>query len=1127
MLRPFLMIGVGGSGGKTLRIVHHELERMLSEIGWAGGFPAGWQFLHIDVPSVADGDDSDLPPQLVNAEYAGLVTAGINYRNIDAALAGTGRTDAGDAIAGWRPAAELVNVSVEKGAGQYRALGRAITLANLKSAKVRLDDSMRNINGREVTAELMELTSLMGGVPSPVVKTPISVVVSSIAGGSGAGAVIDICDLLRASGNGVWPGESIGILYCPDVFDYLDPSKRRGVRPNALATLAELMAGYWNNQGPSKETIGLLNRQGVAVGDVDRLGPRFPFLVGSQNEAVTYRTQNDIYHAMGRSLASWMTSTALQDRIDGYVAGNWAATASNVADNLQLNTGTMETPFSAMGSARVGLGRDRFRDYAAQRLARAAVEHLLLRHEKLRNRGDERPSFVIAQEVADQRFTSFLESSRLNERTEEKNDILDALRPATRDEELRLLGDQIFSQVTGSSPEKGLAVIEWRDRIAQKVREIIDRQLDEFDVANRECGRAWVSSMQEQMRQLAAQTLGMDGFVVTEILFRKLADELRSVRTELEQEAGRYLRAGENIEGEVETALRTAEGDVLPKNHPHVSQAVLRGVAAIHYRSEARLRQLVIGVLPDLIDNLILRLAEEIGQAGQALQTERDVRTGGGSIVSTWPDGDEVPRVLLPAANEFLLESPDRYGATLYDLVQKSVEAPDRDGAFAKVLRQIIMGTPDHELDRQTLVIQPAAWTPRESQLHVELSTPQRASYKIVMAAEDLLARAIDWLHKSGTPAGNFMREGLDKYFDTEQVEPAQVAERLARFEQQFAAAVDAAQPLVGIKKSVLVAVHPKAGDSEPYTYFTELPVAENSEAARIVKRVLESKGRWNAEIEKSFRQSDRDYIDAFALLPEPYEPVVFTSLMKPIAEEWGDRSKSPDGRDEFWRWRRARELPEFIPAAPAVRKAMVRGWFTAAILGQIKFEDLSAQIFVPNSVGSAGDWRSFPSPLLASGIHAAHDYLPLVLESLPLAFVDVSVTAELSAMAPYVRLRDLGSAPPSSKDDIEGLESYSRPARELREWVEKGAVMPGAPTPDPATAGTPDGDLAARKTAVIDRLARLAQSYAELIAAVEKRSELSVPRAYELRGDITACLEELRAAVDSIQPPAEGTAWN
>ena len=135
----------------------------------------------------------------------------------------------------------------------------------------------------------------------------------------------------------------------------------------------------------------------------------------------------------------------------------------------------------------------------------------------------------------------------------------------------------------------------------------------------------------------------------------------------------------------------------------------------------------------------------------------------------------------------------------------------------------------------------------------------------------------------------------------------------------------------------------------------------------------------------KVFVESDRAFIDAFAVLSEPYQPVVFDSLMRPIAEEWGDRSKTADGREEFWRWRRARSLPEFMPAAPAVRRAMVRGWFTASILGQITFDDLAVKIFVPNPVGGKGKWASFPNPPLAAGITATHDYLPLALESFPL----------------------------------------------------------------------------------------------------------------------------------------------
>jgi hypothetical protein len=1122
MLRPFLLIGIGGSGGKTLRIVRHELQRRLAEHGWdPTEFPAGWRFLHIDVPSVADGDDSDLPAQLPQAEYVGLVSSGVNYRNIDAALAGAGRSQVGDWIAGWRPDPAQVTVPVERGAGQFRALGRMLTLANLKIAKAKLDDALRDINGRDVTAELQELTRRFGGTPSSVIKPPVAVIVSSIAGGSGAGAVIDIADLLRASA-GVWASESIGILYSPDVFDYLPPQRRRGVRPNALATLSELVAGYWNKSGPSEATTNILNRQGVAVGDTDRLGPRYSFLVGSKNDYVTYRTQNDIYQAMGRSISSWVTSGDLQDRIDAYVSGNWAPTAVAVEDGLGLNTNEMETPFSALGSARVGLGRDRFRDFAAERLARAAVERLLNRHEEQRQRGDERPSHVIAQEAADTMFGAFLANSRLNERTEQKNDILDAIRPKEhRDAEMVHLKNQLFASVTSETSAKGRPVQEWRVLIASGVRNVIDRQLDSFEIEDREYARKWVKDIQSHLRTLAASTLALDGYLVTAMLFRKLVEELRAVQTELEQEMNRYLRHGDNIDQQVEEALRKAGGDVLPQGHPQVDEAVKRGVAAIHFRSEARLRQLVISLLPDLTGNLILPMAEEIDRAGQALSTETQPTQGQPSAISSWPDDDEVPARLSPAANEFLLEPLEGYGARLNDLVSRTAQVEDRIGAMRGVVQRVIVGADDITAPDQSLVRQPSHWTPKQHELYTELSTPSRASFEVRMSAQELLGRATQWLTKPGTPAGNYVTEGLDHYLDPDQAEPQEHSARLNRFESQLAASIDAAQPLVSIKKSVLVAVHQR-NEAPSETFFTELPFSPNSPAAKVVRRVLESKGRWSADVAKAFVKSDRPFIDAFSVLTEPYEPVVFDSLMRPIAQEWGDRSKTADGREEFWRWRRGRSLPEFIPAAPAVRRAMVRGWFTATMLAQITMDDLSVRIFKPNPVGGNGSWLSFPEPLLAPGVRAAHDYLPLALESLPLAFVEIAVDANIAPIMPYRRLRSLGTSGEG------GLESYESPNRELTNWIDKGVLPQGAPTPDPANAGSSDQSMQARKDAIVSRVEALCVSYGKLFAEQERRTETAVTRAYELEADITAVLNELAQAVREHDVAASGAdQWN
>jgi hypothetical protein len=72
------------------------------------------------------------------------------------------------------------------------------------------------------------LTRLLGqGERRTNIAEPVVLVISSIAGGSGAGAVLEVCDVIRSGGR-TWLDDSIGILYAPDVFDEI-PRQRGAV----------------------------------------------------------------------------------------------------------------------------------------------------------------------------------------------------------------------------------------------------------------------------------------------------------------------------------------------------------------------------------------------------------------------------------------------------------------------------------------------------------------------------------------------------------------------------------------------------------------------------------------------------------------------------------------------------------------------------------------------------------------------------------------------------------------------------------------------------------------------------------------------------------------------------------
>ncbi len=1102
MLSPFLLIGVGGSGGKTLRTARTDLERQLNDVGWTEPFPDAWQFVHIDVPTKPDGMDPGLPGALPAGSYQGLVAAGVNYKVVDRLLTQSINPTLNlEATAGWRPLASQVAVPIDRGAGQYRAIGRIITVTHLGEIKTAIEDAVARLQTPDVKGQLMRLATLVGADDKQDMRDPVYLIVSSIAGGSGAGAVVDVSWALRAAGVSV---DHAGvILYAPDVFNSIPENMRKGVRPNALATLSELSAGWWNEEGISDTATALYSAEGLVLPQAEGRSPGM-ILVGRKNSSnLDYVDQNSVYTAMGRALSAWMTSESLQDHLTAYVTGNGPQNSFGTVGQFPTALDHQPPPFRAIGYARVSLGRNLFREYSTQFLARAGVEVALRKHlEMKRSEDDDRSDRELVEEAAGLAFQGFLQMCGLNERGREDNDVLDALAPKNRVDLYDTLRANISAQI-----QPGIG----QGRDINAIRTFIRSAADDFSTqywASERAGqleqaKVWCDTIQDRIMVAVATFVARSGAMVTrEMLARLTREEIPFVIEELRGEAEDNARWANDIDSAVAGTLQSAGNANLQANNPLINDAVRAAADALYSRAEVSVRELAMALLSDLSDNYLEPLTLALDAARQRLTEDEAPKGAVPSEISMWPVGDSVPSRLQPSPNEFLLEDPATFPATLQDLIRRSVEHMSGGDAEAEVVGEVISGASEVGQDDQKLVSTHRRWAPSKSELRGPGQAPQRAQFVVALRGKDLHDRALTWSTDRTKVMGRYLDQSLADYLSEDSGEPEVIAKRLQKFEGQFAAAVGAAAPLAAIDTKMLTQVHNER-EAPVNHIFSTIPFPGASDARDSVVRVLTNAGLDPSKM--PYADSETGNIDVFTALTSTLQPVVFESLMRPIASEWATAKLSPESRSAFWRWRRARPLPEFIPVAPPIRRAMVRGWFTASLLNRLQLpEGQAMSIFDPADRGFA----QFPYPLLLSDTSLPYELLPAALKSIPLAWLECSTQGTLEPMRAYVCLRDLGG---SGEADSVGDYILNR---SLQHWLSTGETPPGAPSIDGA-GSTP----AERREYALARIVKWQRAYGEVFAAAAAGQDPhKAPRAFEMRDDIDGAFKQLQAGIEAAQ---------
>ncbi len=1104
-MQKFLLIGLGGSGGKTIRYLWREIRRRLKEAGWEGDVPSAFRFIHIDCPERPDIIEGDVPAQMQGADhtYLGLGTVPRGYKAYDESL--IRRSENLKALTGWRPDPDDDIPPPYLGAGQRRSVGRIVGLSEFDDIGTLLEHAVRSLGGQDVTSELQALGDCLGyEVQVGGAGTPITtIVIGSLGGGSGSGMINDVVELLRSmpEAQQIHLGQRIlTVLYAPDVFSHLAPEDRMGIEPNTLAAVCELLSGFEHEGGIDEFEAALLRHGRGTVPLENRRTAKANLIIGTRNPSISYSTSHQVYQAIAKGLAQYVVDSDVRERSERYTVNQMGKT---VTEEFRVTSLNGERPCTSLGYANVSLGASLFAEYAQERLAKLALERLLRGHRQWADETAPKRDEMLIKEVIERELQGFIERCGLYEYSTSHNEILDALRDedeVKREIDLRIGSGQ--RELDSRSDEQSAR--NWLSSLTATFDAVDGRVMQEMKEARTRTTSEWSREIQGRVLGEVARSLSRFGFPVTLQLVEWLVRQLREAAAELERDAGKLEQESEGELNKVASAFSALRGMITPQ-HPEFGVAARGRAERLFKQSEAELYRFTATVIDDMIGDFFTDLQRALvaGESRLAKTTEEQ-----SDVVEQW-SSEAVPPHLRPAPNEILMESYEGFPDRFDQLV--SIQFDD---GVSGAIEEMVTGRWDRQHDSgeqrgQTLIECAQTWQP-------SALGSRRGQFKLEIDPGALLDRAEDWVqNRKEGEVTKFAKGSLNEWLGKSQPD---AANRASRFADAFELALASSAPLVSISPTAFELVH---GSEMPTArpVISSIPIGRDHDSYERIAKALGERGLGEGEIEDLFQPTiQRSAVEISSFLPSSVHPVVFGSLMSPILADWHSRKTRQD-RSQFWYCRRARQLGSFVPMSRPRQRAFVRGWLTANLLGHVEsLQRLWAE--GPLAVWTPTGYRSFPENLLGREVRRHGAVMPALLESLPLAFLSLAngSTGEFEA---YVRVLDLGMA----ADDVDGTGiSYREPNPELTEWVIEGgttAASPSfeaAPVPRESLAGPANGTAKERVDAMlasIDEYMRGQQEVAE--QQVTRGTSLSLDRGWEVSRMAIQAADQLAQAIGSM----------
>lgn len=327
MLRPMLFIGVGGSGGKTLRTISNSLSKLLHDVGYTESIPDVWQFLHIDLPVIQDGTEYPAP-FLTSDQYHSVVKAGMVYKDLLNKVSSLGDKDIQqNVLAGW--ARPLPNLQINMPPSMDRAIGRLAGLSDIPGIKMRIRNSIAQMQSPAAQSGLQRLAERLPEIKMDL--QPEVVIISSSVGGSGSGMFLDIAEILKRTSNQAWLQSPKILLYTPEIFESLRYVKS-SMAANHLGVMNEIITESY--QVKSQCTELAYERSGlIPVGDFAECNHYYFLGVNKSDGAGTsfssqINEMDNHFHETGISIANAITQGLFWDWLEKIPFGSHTGSQS-------------------------------------------------------------------------------------------------------------------------------------------------------------------------------------------------------------------------------------------------------------------------------------------------------------------------------------------------------------------------------------------------------------------------------------------------------------------------------------------------------------------------------------------------------------------------------------------------------------------------------------------------------------------------------------------------------------------------------------------------------------------------------------------------------------------------------